>query len=130
MRGADSDKALRTAISRLVRQGDEVGLYVQPFKHFIDAAGVKYRDEPSYWGVPAGAAEAGLDRGGDLAITAYGSQEIAQLIKFQLSKLDQLGFSCPSAAPSSVAGWRRLQSSMPSRTIAFAMIFPPCHLTC
>ena len=99
--GSDG-KALRTALSRVVRPTDQIGLYLQPFKDFVIAAGVTYRAAPSYWGAPA-AADCGVECGSDVPITAYDEEEITKLVRFAVRQLKTLGFN--SVQSVFVGGW-------------------------
>lgn len=91
----DADPRLTTAAIRSVlREGDEHGLHIHPWKSLVEAAAVKFRTEPAFRG-PLDLSQCDPDCGHDVNMAAYNEKELQTIIRFSIKKLRQQGFDRP-----------------------------------
>lgn len=86
-----SREEISSAIRRALGPNDEFGLHIHPWQKLVESAGVTYRNQPSYKDGGPSRPLNGL-YGGDVPLTAYERDELAQLIDFSLETLKDLGF--------------------------------------
>lgn len=86
----DVDKdAVAKEIRRTIRKGDELGLHIHGWQSLVEAAGVTYRDGPTYL-------DLNTDKLGDFGYTvdigAYEIEELQKVISFSVDTLEAQGF--------------------------------------
>jgi hypothetical protein len=92
---ADADPRLTTAAIRSVlREGDEHGLHIHPWKSLVEASAVTFRTEPAFRG-PMDLSQCDPDCGHDVNMAAYNEKELQKIIRFSIKKLVQHGFDRP-----------------------------------
>lgn len=89
-------------IKQLIYQGDEVGLYISPWKSLIDKAGVLFRISPTFWGPTEDSCS--FDCGSSVSLAAYSPQELSQLVQVSRNLLAKADLPIGSAY--AVAGWQ------------------------
>ena len=87
--GAEVEAGKRK-ISSALRPGDELGLHIHNWKSLVEAAGVSFKDSPTYWGYPLN--RDGNDQGHEVAPTAYSQEEFRRVVHFSLETLEKQGF--------------------------------------
>ncbi|MBF0442861.1 MAG: hypothetical protein HQK54_13225 [Oligoflexales bacterium] len=88
--GADANE-ITSRISGTLRDGDELGLHIHGWKSLFEAAGVKFRSVPNFWGY-RGPADRYGDYGHDVPISAYTGDELRRVIGLSLKILEDAGF--------------------------------------
>lgn len=78
-------------IHSAIGERDELGLHIHPWREFIDAVGIQFRDRPSYLHGGKTQEFAGLI-GGDIPLTSYDESEIEKIISFSMDVLSKEGF--------------------------------------
>ena len=87
----DADPRLTTAAIRSVlRDGDEHGLHIHPWKSLVEASAVTFRTEPAFRG-PLDLSQCDPDCGHDVNMAAYNEKELQKIIRFSIKKLVQHG---------------------------------------
>ncbi len=82
-------------IRSVLRDGDEHGLHIHGWKSLFEAAGVEYKDQPSYRGRTSPVLFG--DCGHDVRIDGYTSDELRAVIRFSSQKLVSQGFNEPKS---------------------------------
>ncbi|MBI3269274.1 MAG: hypothetical protein HYZ53_09650 [Planctomycetes bacterium] len=90
--GADPAR-VAASIRSVLRPGDETGLHVHAWKSLIDAAGVPFRSEPTFWGYPVTPPAGGGDYGHDVEIAAYPVPDFRAIVRRSRELLSGAGFS-------------------------------------
>ncbi len=93
--GADAAD-VRARIARTLREGDEHGLHIHGWKRLFEAAGVTFRNTPTFW--EAGGkvtASCTFDCGHEVPISSYTKDELASVIRFSSGLLVEQGFDQP-----------------------------------
>jgi len=101
--GAKQDEVGKQ-IARAVLPEDERGLHIHGWKQLFEAAGVEFRDRPTFWdadGIVTGCASS--DCGHEVPISAYEVSELRQVIRFSVDTLDERGFG--RATSFRAGGW-------------------------
>ena len=83
---------VRDKIRSVLRPGDEFGLHIHAWKNLVEAAGVKYREGPTFWGTTESLPRLG-EPGHDIPISAYTVDELRKLISFSVNTLRENGFT-------------------------------------
>lgn len=91
------------AMAKIMRDGDEFGVYIAPWRTVANGAGVIFRDSPTFWGYQLNKADCRVDCGRDIPLGTYTDEEVAELVAFSLQTLQNAGFHRTQAAL--VAGW-------------------------
>lgn len=100
--GADArDVAAR--MRRALRPGDECGLHVHAWRSLVEAAGVRFRAGPRFWGPRYPPAESNGDRGHDVELSAYDVPEVAAILRKSREILAANGF--PLSPAFRAGGW-------------------------
>lgn len=89
--GADAEEA-RTKIASAIAPGDEKGLHIHGWKRLFEAAGVPFKNTPTFWGTTIGPNECFYDCGHEVPISLYSVDELRKVVKFSLDTLEQQGF--------------------------------------
>lgn len=80
-------------IRRTLKDGDETGLHIHPWRTLVEAAGVPFRAEPTFWEKGAKATEfPDGDAGHDVELPAYTVDEIRKIVRESKRVLAQNGF--------------------------------------
>jgi hypothetical protein len=85
---------LRKEIQSVLRPGDEHGLHIHGWKSLFEAAGVNYRNSPSFFGA-APRSICSVDCGHDIKISAYSVSELRKVIRYSTDLLQKQGFDRP-----------------------------------
>mgnify|MGYP001549877313 CR=1 FL=1 len=98
--GGLSIEEVRRRLKRIVRPKDGLGVHIHPVESLVVAAGVDYRNGPTYFGesqspyrgeptprFPKG------HRGNDVPLWLYTEKEIEKIFRFSLKTLADLGFT-------------------------------------
>lgn len=89
----DSDAlAAKTKINSAIAPGDEKGLHIHGWKRLFEAAGVRFRNTPTFWGTTLAPTECFYDCGHEVPISLYSTDELRKVVRFSLDKLEQQGF--------------------------------------
>ena len=100
--GADA-AAVTSKLRGAVLPGDEVGLHVHGWRSLFAAAGVAFRDRPTFWGGGQPAQAGGLDMGHEVEIGAYTVDELRAVLRRSRALLGTHGF--PVGASFRAGGW-------------------------
>jgi len=79
----------------LIKRDDETGLHLHGPRHFIVAAGVAFKAQPSF--AVAGDSYTGADMGQEVMLHAYSQSEFAQILAFSFSLFRHKGFKLPES---------------------------------
>lgn len=90
--GADRDQTA-TLIRKAIAPGDETGLHVHCWKTLVEAAGVPFRREPTFWGRPTRTHKESGDMGYDVELEAYEVSEIRAIVRKAKEILADAGFT-------------------------------------
>lgn len=91
-RGAASqDAAVAARIKRALRPQDELGLHLHGWRSLIEAAGVEFKQAPSFWGAGKPLQPAGGDEGHEVEIAAYSAAELERILTFSKETLRERG---------------------------------------
>lgn len=91
--GADA-AAVTSLIASALLPGDELGLHVHGWRSLFAAAGVTYRDRPTFWRGMAEGAQPGLtDSGHEVEIGAYEVDELRAVLRRSRALLGEGGFT-------------------------------------
>lgn len=81
-------------VRRTVKPGDEMGLHVHPWRTLVEAAGVPFRAEPTFWQKGAKATEfPDGDAGHDVELPAYSVDELRKIVRESKRVLAENGFA-------------------------------------
>lgn len=95
--GADA-AAVTSLIASALLPGDELGLHVHGWRSLFAAAGVTYRDRPTFWRGLAEGAQPGLtDSGHEVEIGAYTVDELRAVLRRSRALLGAGGFAIGGA---------------------------------
>jgi hypothetical protein len=94
---------VRQRTASVLRDGDELGLHIHGWLRLFEAAGVAFRNEPTFWGGAVSSYQCSYDCGQGVAISAYEREELQQVIRFSVETLDSYGFG--RAVSFRAGGW-------------------------
>lgn len=83
---------INNAIRSVLRPGDELGLHIHAFESLLKVAGVPFRQSVTYWG-HAESQWINGDRGHDVPLSLYTTDEMQSLVHTSLEILHSNGFS-------------------------------------
>lgn len=98
--GADPAR-VAASMRRPLRAGDETGVHVHGWRSLVQAAGVPFRDHPSFWGDRYPLSPSDGDLGHEVEICAYEVPELRAILRQSRTLLTRAGFD---VAPSFRAG--------------------------
>lgn len=78
-------------LARTLRPHDELGLHLHGWKSLFEAAGVRYRQGPSFVSASL-TTSCAHDCGHDVSIAAYTASELSKVIGFSVNTLENYGF--------------------------------------
>ena len=123
-----SKKQIIERIQSVLRPGDEIGLHIHPWKHFVEAAGVVYRQGPRYLGEKY-THHFTKTPGGDVPLFAYSFDEIRKMIQYSKQILEQNGFGPITSFRA--GGWMasaKVRAALAIEGIAFESSAVPAQL--
>jgi hypothetical protein len=94
---------VRARIASVLREHDELGLHIHGWKRLFEAAGVTFRDSPTFWGGSVPSYSCSYDCGHEVPISEYDRVELEQVIQHSLDTLDAAGFG--RAVSFRAGGW-------------------------
>jgi hypothetical protein len=90
---SDADAAdAKAKIASTILPGDERGLHIHGWKRLFEAAGVTFRNTPTFWGTTLAPTECFYDCGHEVPISLYTTDELRKVVRFSLDKLEEQGF--------------------------------------
>ena len=92
LRGGDADLGFRLKFARLVQPGDDVLLHVAPWKSVVEKANIKFRIEPTVFGIPVNLEDCAVDCGLDLSVSAFSAEEVKTIVAVSQNALASSGF--------------------------------------
>jgi hypothetical protein len=98
--GAVADE-VTAGIRRGLLPGDELGLHIHPYRSLVEAAGVVFREAPTFFGRPLRSSDG--DAGHEVELTAYSVDELRKIVRVARSRLTQAGFAISRSFRA--AGW-------------------------
>lgn len=99
-----SDPAAAAAsIRSTFRPGDKIGLALGGWKSMAAAAGVTFRDGPTFWGHRLRAADCTADCGLEVPVSVYPEADATKILAASLDTLQRAGFGRPAVL--STTGW-------------------------
>jgi hypothetical protein len=99
---AGADPAEVTAgIKRGFQAGDELGLHIHAYRSLIEAAGVAFRDGPTFFGRPLRSRDG--DSGHEVELAAYTVGELRSIVRLARGRLVEAGFAITRSFRA--AGW-------------------------
>lgn len=89
----ESAESITRKIRRVIREEDEVGLHIHCWRSLVEAAGVKYRIKPTFWGehLPVRTNRNG-DEGHEVELAAYTASEVEKIANKSVEILNKNGF--------------------------------------
>lgn len=118
------------AIRSVLRPIDELGLHLHGWKRLFEASGVKFRDQPSFWGSPELSGDCSYDCGHEVPISAYSTEELRKVIRNGARILSQNGFG--AARSFRAGGWMAspsvLEALVSEGFLLDSSAVPPPHL--
>jgi hypothetical protein len=87
----------------VLRDGDELGLHIHGWKGLFEAAGLEFRNAPTFWDDDGVVTQCASDCGHEVPISAYSEDELAAVVDFSLDTLEAQGFG--RAAGFRAGGW-------------------------
>lgn len=93
---ADSDDVTE-AMRRVIGRDDEVGLHLHGWRRLFEAAGVRFRGGPMFWGGALTLADCAADCGHEVPITVYSQAELQRVIRLSIDILVANGFGRPTS---------------------------------
>ncbi|MBF0440298.1 MAG: hypothetical protein HQK54_00175 [Oligoflexales bacterium] len=103
-----NEKIIITKIKSTIRTGDDIGIYLQPWKSLTDRARVKFRDSKSFWGNKIEDIACETDCGSEIPLNTYEKDEVGKILETSIKTLKDLGFGEPKSF--SVGGWQSSKS--------------------
>ena len=100
--GADAAR-ITSQIAGAVLPGDEAGLHVHGWRSLFAAAGVAFRERPSFWGEGWPLQPSANDLGHEVEIGAYEVDELRAVLRLSRERLGAAGF--PIGASFRAGGW-------------------------
>lgn len=88
---ADAEQ-VAAQMRRVLQPHDELGLHIHPWKSLVEAAGVKFRSEPTIWGPTFKMRTGGRDAGHAISVEAYETDEFAAIVRKSKALLEANGF--------------------------------------
>ena len=88
---ADSGK-VAAKMRSVIRPGDETGLHVHAWRSLVEAAGVTFRNGPTFWGEQLALYKIGGDVGHEVELGAYTVAEIRAMLRESKRILTGAGF--------------------------------------
>lgn len=89
---AGSDDEISAMMASVLKSNDEIGIHIHPWKRFVEAAGVAFRQGPTYFNLPISPGRNG-ENGDDVPLNSYTTDEIKKLVRFSIDKLNEQGFA-------------------------------------
>jgi hypothetical protein len=90
--GADANE-VTSKIRTALLPTDELGLHVHGWKRLFEAAGVKFRTSPSFWGASYPLqGDCNYDCGHEISISGYTESELEKVVRFSIDTLERNGF--------------------------------------
>jgi hypothetical protein len=83
---------VRAQIASTLLPSDELGLHIHGWKRLFEAAGVKFRSTPTFWGRPYLSNDCGFDCGHEVPISAYTEAELEKVVAYSIATLEANGF--------------------------------------
>jgi hypothetical protein len=88
--GANSEE-VTAGIKRGLEPGDELGLHIHPYRSLVEAAGVPFRDAPTFFGRPLRGSTG--DVGHEVELAAYSVDELKRIVRLSRTRLLEAGFA-------------------------------------
>ena len=88
---AEAEKVTRFT-RKVLKEGDELGLHIHPWRSLVEAAGVEYRETPTVWGPQFKVRARGGDAGHEVVLEAYEVKELRAIIRTARKILGEHGF--------------------------------------
>lgn len=88
-----SQKFHSSIIKKLIMDDDELGLHIHTPRHFVEAAGVSFRSQPSF--STAGDSHLGAQCGQEVMLHAYSKTDFAKFLSYSYSVFENYGFPAP-----------------------------------
>jgi hypothetical protein len=85
-----AESAITQKMSSVIKDNDEIGLHIHPWENLVRASGVTPRIGPSFWGETS--VGRGGEKGDDIPLNHYSSDEIDRIIAHSIKILHQQGF--------------------------------------
>ena len=90
-------------MQRVIKKGDAIALYLQPWKSITEDAGLLFRNRPTFWGAPVNKQECSLDCGRQVPINLYDEREVQAMVDSSLRAMRLRGFETVTGFMA--AGW-------------------------
>ena len=90
-------------MQRVIKKGDAIALYLQPWKSITEDAGLLFRNRPTFWGTPVNKQECSLDCGRQVPINIYDEREVQAMVDSSLRAMRLRGFETVTGFMA--AGW-------------------------
>lgn len=82
---------VRARVARVVAPSDEKGLHIHGWARLFEAAGVTFRDNPTFWGMSKLTSDCSYDCGHEVPISSYTTEELRKVVRFSLDTLEKNG---------------------------------------
>ena len=84
-RGAKLAKSQLEAIKSIVKSNDFMALHLQGWKSLVEGAGVRFRNEPNFWGYDVASAKCREDCGQGVPVSSYNKGDLDKIVSFNIS---------------------------------------------
>jgi hypothetical protein len=103
---------VRDRMRSVLKDRDELGLHIHPWKSLAESAGVTFRSGPTIWGVERPERKGWPDPGHDVSVEAYEVDEFQKLVAHSKDLLESNGFKLSNSfrAGAWLAGPRVLEA--------------------
>lgn len=91
-RGDEFDQGFRNKFAKIIQPGDDILLHVAPWKSLVERSNVKFRYEPTVFGVAVNPEDCAIDCGLDLSFNAFSPSEVRSIVAHSKSILAAGGF--------------------------------------
>lgn len=88
---------VKAKIKSVIRPGDSIGLQILGWKSLINAAGLKFRNTPTFWGNKLDASLCAHDCGHEVPISIYNKDELSKLFASSMEIFRDHGLGKPTA---------------------------------
>lgn len=86
-----SPQEITQKIQSVIKPNDELGLHVHAWEELVRVSGVSFRSSPTFWGDSHSLGRGG-ERGDDVPLNEYTTEEIYKILKTSIEILNQQGF--------------------------------------
>ena len=91
-KGSVERERIAKEIRSVVSEKDYLGIHLNPYRSLVEAAGVDFKSQPTFWGNKLPESQCKVDCGHEVSLNAYNSNEIYQLLQKSIATLNEVGF--------------------------------------